>query len=164
MLWCYIFVTSHSLLFRFALAILCCATYLDERLFSLFTYLQFYFISGPFRVSTWQGIGIMFVFAMFLMVAPCICVKGYTETTAFSIITTSGWFFFVLINAYYGGALTMFFVSEITLPFNTIRDALRAFPTWNFMYQAGNDAYFEIPASQVIAVRYKSLVAVIYKI
>ena len=68
----------------------------------------------------------MFVFAMFLMVAPCICVKGYTETSAFSIITTSGWFFFVLINAYYGGALTMFFVSEITLPFNTIRDALRA--------------------------------------
>ena len=106
----------------------------------------------------------MFVFAMFLMVAPCICVKGYTETTAFSIITTSGWFFFVLINAYYGGALTMFFVSEITLPFNTIRDALRAFPTWNFMYQAGNDAYFEIPASQVIAVRYKILVAVICKI
>ena len=123
---------------------------LVEQLFNLFTYLQFYFILRPFRVSTWQGIGIMFVFAMFLMVAPCICVKGYTETTAFSIITTSGWFFFVLINAYYGGALTMFFVSEITLPFNTIRDALRAFPTWNFMYQAGNDAYFEIPASQVI--------------
>ena len=68
-----------------------------------------------------------------------------------SILTTSGWFFFVLINAYYGGALTMFFVSEITLPFNTIRDALKAFPSWNFMYQAGNDAYFEIPASQVIA-------------
>ena len=28
--------------------------------------------------------------------------------------------FFVLINAYYGGALTMFFTSELTLPFNSI--------------------------------------------
>ena len=91
----------------------------------------------------------MFCFAMFLMVVPCLCVRKYTETTAFSIITTAGWFFFVLINAYYGGALTMFFVSEITLPFNTIRDALKAFPGWKIMYQAGNDAYFEIPASQV---------------
>ena len=42
-----------------------------------------------------------------------------------SITYFPGWFFFVLINAYYGGALTMFFVSEITLPFNTIRDALK---------------------------------------
>ena len=91
----------------------------------------------------------MFCFAMFLMVVPCLCVRKYTETTAFNIITTAGWFFFVLINAYYGGALTMFFVSEITLPFNTIRDALMAFPGWKIMYQAGNDAYFEIPASQV---------------
>ena len=91
----------------------------------------------------------MFLFSMFLMVAPCLCVKSYTNTTAFNIITTAGWFFFVLINAYYGGALTMFFVSEITLPFNTIRDALKAFPGWKIMYQAGNDAYFDIPASQV---------------
>ena len=44
----------------------------------------------------------------------------------------------------------MFFVTEITLPFNTIRDALRAFPGWKIMYQTGNDAYFEIPASQVL--------------
>ena len=91
----------------------------------------------------------MFALGIFLMVTPCLCVKKYANTSAFSIITTAGWFFFVLINAYYGGALTMFFVSEITLPFNTIRDALKAFPTWTIMYQAGNDAYFQIPASQV---------------
>ena len=60
-----------------------------------------------------------------------------------------GWLFFVLINAFYGGALTMFFVSEVTLPFNTLRDALRVFPSWKIIYQSGNDAYFELPASQV---------------
>lgn len=42
----------------------------------------------------------------------------------------------------------MFFVSEITLPFNTIRDALKVFPSWKIMIQDGNDAYFQLPAAQ----------------
>ena len=40
----------------------------------------------------------------------------------------------------------MFFVSEITLPFNTIREALKSFPTWKLMLQSGNEAYFKLPA------------------
>ena len=40
-------------------------------------------------------------------------------------------------------------VSEITLPFDTIRDALKVFPEWKIIYQVGNDALFDLPASQV---------------
>ena len=58
-------------------------------------------------------------------------------------------FFFVLINAYYGGALTMFFVSEISLPFQTIEDVLKLFPSWNLVFLDGNDNFFKLPASQV---------------
>jgi hypothetical protein len=39
--------------------------------------------------------------------------------------------FFVLLNAFYGGALTMFFTSEITIPFNNIYEVMRAYPSWN---------------------------------
>ena len=53
------------------------------------------------------------------------------------------------INAYYGGALTMFFVSEITLPFNTLRDVLQAFPEWNLVFVDGEESNFKIPADQV---------------
>ena len=67
----------------------------------------------------------------------------------YSIIEVSLWFFFVLINAYYGGALTMFFVSEITVPFNTLRDVLQVFPEWNLIFPTGADIVFKLPAFQV---------------
>ena len=104
----------------------------------------------PFRNDTWQGIGLMILFGIILLFGPFAFFKSYENSAAMKIVAFTGWTFFVLINAYYGGALTMFFVSEITLPFNTLRDALRVFPQWNLIYQSGNDAYFEIPASQVL--------------
>lgn len=103
----------------------------------------------PFTDETWKGIGIMIIIGLVMMVFPYLLFRKYYSTTAFNIVITAGWFFFVLINAYYGGALTMFFVSEITLPFETIQDALKAFPTWKIIFQAGNNAYFELPAAQV---------------
>ena len=44
------------------------------------------------------------------------------------IFTT--WTFFVFLNAYYGGALTMFFTSPTIIPFETERDVIRAYPDW----------------------------------
>ena len=44
----------------------------------------------------------------------------------------------------------MFFATDITLPFDSLREVLKAFPTWNLVYMYGNDVYFEVPASQVI--------------
>ena len=66
-----------------------------------------------------------------------------------SIIQTSLWMFFLLVNAYYGGALTMFFVSELTLPFNTLRDVLQIFPEWKLVFIVGYEAVFKVPADQV---------------
>lgn len=34
------------------------------------------------------------------------------------------WTFFLLLNAFYGGALTMFFTSKPALPFTTVRQGL----------------------------------------
>ena len=66
-----------------------------------------------------------------------------------SIIQTSLWMFFLLVNAYYGGALTMFFISELTLPFNTLRDVLQIFPEWKLVFIVGYEAVFKLPADQV---------------
>ena len=57
------------------------------------------------------------------------------------------WF---LMHAMYGGSMKMFFATDITLPFDSLREVLKAFPTWNLVYMYGNDAFFEVPASQVI--------------
>ena len=59
------------------------------------------------------------------------------------------WFLFVLINAFYGGALTMFFVAELKIPFNSLRDVLKIFPEWNLVIEAGFTDMFKEPARNV---------------
>jgi hypothetical protein len=39
------------------------------------------------------------------------------DTLGKKIMVTTLWYFFVLLNAYYGGAMTMFFTSTISNPF-----------------------------------------------
>ena len=53
------------------------------------------------------------------------------------IFTT--WSFFVFLNAYYGGALTMFFTSTPTLPFETDRDVIQAYPDWKIWIRSGSE-------------------------
>ncbi len=62
------------------------------------------------------------------------------------ILSTTVWYFFVLLNAYYGGALTMFFTSTITIPFESVFDVLRAHPNWKMIYQSGEEAFFTLQA------------------
>ena len=49
----------------------------------------------------------------------------------------------------YGGAMTMFFASEIVPPFENLRDVLKAFPEWNIVFISGNEIFFKVPADQV---------------
>ena len=44
------------------------------------------------------------------------------------IISLSIWTFFIIINAYYGGAMTMFLTSPVTIDFETRRDVMQAYP------------------------------------
>ena len=57
-----------------------------------------------------------------------------SNSDSFQIASLSGWFFFVLLNAFYGGALTMFFVSLPTLPFEDIISVLQAYPDWKLVF------------------------------
>ena len=52
------------------------------------------------------------------------------------------WGVFMIIEIYYEGALTMFFTTESHIPFNSMRDVIRAYPDWKLMMKAGTDIYF----------------------
>ena len=56
-------------------------------------------------------------------------IKDSTGSDSFKIIGLSSWGFFILINAFYGGALTMFFTSNPDPPFETLRQAFDN-PDW----------------------------------
>ena len=64
------------------------------------------------------------------------------------IMETILWYFFTLLNAFYGGALTMFFTTTLTLPFETETDVILAYPDWKLMFMDGMEALFYTPAVQ----------------
>ena len=48
----------------------------------------------------------------------------------------------LLVISYYGGALKMFFTTEITVPFETQRQCMEAYPEWKMMFRKGNENIF----------------------
>ena len=50
--------------------------------------------------------------------------------------------FFVLLNSFYGGAMTMFFVNEAALPFENIHQVIRAYPEWELLVQNGTESVY----------------------
>lgn len=62
-------------------------------------------------------------------------------------------YFFILINTFYGGAMTMFFTSEVSLPFETIRDVMKNYPSWNLMVNGGNEAIYQAKGAHTYDVR-----------
>ena len=91
----------------------------------------------PFRDDVWTAIMIMSTLIITVILVPYGLIQYFEYTNGFMIAQISGWFFFVLLNAFYGGALTMFFSSEITIPFENMKDVIRAYPDWNLIYMTG---------------------------
>ena len=97
----------------------------------------------PFKNEAWAGV-ILIVATSFLVVAiPYTYLTTFYENTdGYRISSTSVWIFFLIVNAYYGGAMTMFFTTETSIPFETVEDVLRAYPDYNLMMQAGSEIVF----------------------
>ena len=96
----------------------------------------------PFVRQAWFMIALTGVFFAFALGVPYLVLKGFENSDTNQVISTAGWVFFLLVNAFYGGALTMFFSSSAALPFHTIRGAMQAYPNWILQFLAGNDIYF----------------------
>ncbi len=75
------------------------------------------FFLRPFTGPSWLVITIITVLIFFMVVPPYLLVPAYENAESHLIASTTGWIFFTLVNAYYSGALTMFFTSDFTMPF-----------------------------------------------
>ena len=64
------------------------------------------------------------------------------------ILTIAASISFVMIHAYYAGAMTMFFTSKPSIGFTTLRDVLKAVPEWTLVYLQGMEVQFEEPVSK----------------
>ena len=100
-----------------------------------------------FTNAAWVAIFLMIGVVAFCMLITHLIMprtKPETKDSAYSykIMAFSIWIFFVFINAYYGGALTMFFTSTITIDFETRRDIFKAYPDWNLIFKDGKQIHF----------------------
>ena len=100
----------------------------------------------PFQVEAWILVLASVTIIVINIAVPYSLLSYYEHTESFKLSSLFSWLFFLLINAYYGGALTMFFSSELTLPFNSIEDVLRSYPDWNLKFIHGNDIHFIVKA------------------
>ena len=80
----------------------------------------------------------------FCMILTHYVIPGTVGTESHRVLAFSIWTFFVLINGYYGGALTMFFTSTISMDLETRRDVIQAYPDWNLIFMDGDQMLFII--------------------
>ena len=108
--------------------------------------LDFGLFIRPFQDEAWLLILASILMIVITVVVPYSLLSYYEHTESFKLASLFSWLFFLLINAYYGGALTMFFIGEETLLFNSIEDVMRSYPDWNLKFIDGNDIHFIVKA------------------
>ena len=96
----------------------------------------------PFQRDAWYMIGITGTIIIGCLIIPTLLAPKFSRTTSFKMITSIGWLLFMLIEIYYSGALTMFFSTEVSLPFETTREVMKAYDDWKLMMQSGNEVFF----------------------
>ncbi|CAB4056774.1 unnamed protein product [Lepeophtheirus salmonis] len=110
--------------------------YLSGVLFMKNKNADYEFFSRPFSNSCWVVISSIVGFSILFAIGLSIRVEDSMETYCFITLVTSLAYFFVLLNAYYGGAMTMFFTTEVTVPFETMEDVMRN-PDWSVIFTDG---------------------------
>ena len=51
--------------------------------------------------------------------------NNFEQSNGYNGLLFTSWIFFVIVHSYYGGALTMFFSNEATIPFKSVEDVIK---------------------------------------
>ena len=88
----------------------------------------------PFTGTAWLAVLTFFIFLFMLWTF----FGKFERFYKMSLITEFfGFLCFMLINAYYGSALTMYFTSDLRLPFETMEEVLKNVPAWTLIHLNG---------------------------
>ena len=100
---------------------------------------DFGLLSRGLNNASWMGIFILIVIVhICIMIAKQFGPNGQKESLKIMFFSLA--LLFVMIRAYYSAALTKFFTVAIPQPFETERDVIRAYPSWDFMIRNGEQA------------------------
>ena len=96
----------------------------------------------PFRMEAWLLIGFAVILFFIATIVPYLFAPNFGSSASYRLIQFVAFGFFMLTEIYYSGALTMFFSTAPTLPFETMEEVMREYPAWKLMMRKGNDVYF----------------------
>ena len=96
----------------------------------------------PFSRGAWLIIGLTITLLLSILFIPLMISSKFEKSNCYRLIQSIAFLFFMLIEIYYGGALTMFFASSPVIPFKTISDVIRGYPGWQLIMLSGNDVYY----------------------
>ena len=126
----------------------------------------------PYRKEAWAFVGVIVFAILLFLTLPTVFINKFSDHTryihtnefflimncryihpikdtfskyrnfSFRLVNAVGWGFFLLLEIFYSGALTMFFSTELSLPFETITDVMRAYPDYKLITQTNNQVYF----------------------
>ena len=99
----------------------------------------------PFSHDAWLLITITVV-AIACLLLPYLTLPNTQTRYGYRLTKIIGWLFFMLIAANYDGALTMFFSTPISIPFEDRADVIRAYPAWKLKMKSGSEIHFHLKA------------------
>ena len=97
----------------------------------------------PFKTSSWMVIGFVLTTALLCHFLPYAYIEYFEDTSGYLMATTASWTFFLLVNAYYCGAMTMFFAVDQGTSFSTMDQVLEAYPGWKLIVRKANAIFFQ---------------------
>ena len=72
-----------------------------------------------------------------------IWVHFYKKSDSQIIVMTVFWVSYMMTQSYYAGAMTMFFSSEVTIPFEDLSGVMEVYPDWKFKIMVGTEILFK---------------------
>jgi hypothetical protein len=101
----------------------------------------------PFSPESWLAISLLTIIATACIFITQYVIPNADGTNGQTIIETTLFIFYVVLSAFYGGALTMFFTSPTHNKFEDIVDVIRAYPEWKLVFLSGYEYKFELKAA-----------------
>ena len=87
------------------------------------------------------GLTILIILLSYYVPQTCIG-KKYEDMASGRMVHCTGWYFLMLLEIYYSGALTMFFCTEMTIPLESMRQVMHAYPDWKLQLGHGMQVFF----------------------
>ena len=101
----------------------------------------------PFKDNVWFIITILCIMLLFLF--NIMSGRFEKKRPYVKVIAVSMWLTFVLMNAYYNGALVSFFATEETIRVNSLEEVIKNVPYWNLVFLTNQEDFLRTSVLRV---------------